>query len=157
MVSRGAGDRMSAEMDVSSTIYSCIGRRICRVGRIFFRVGCDVQYDAGPIELTFDSDKAFVFDVGSDGERLRISSTSWDEYFEAMDALEKAEGTRSHDRWVRVSVSGEPKYRDLVARTVDDASPIESPNGKITGIVLRVGGTMLRVDVVADEIYVDIS
>lgn len=156
MVCSREGDRVNY-VSASALLEACVGRVVSRIDRVFYVRGQEVQRDVGAVELIFDGGEVLSLDVGSDGESLRVESTPWVDEFEQHPAEENLMFVRTHGKWTRFLVSDASPYREFTGRIVDRVDTVLSPSGKLIGAIFWVAGHVLRIDVEADDLYVQVT
>jgi hypothetical protein len=117
----------------------------------------NTEADRGPIELTFSDGSTVLFDVGTDGEALRLGETPWRDPFKEPLSPENRTFVDKSGKWTPFDVSGQPPYHALVGQSVLDVRLVVTPGGKITGAALTTrAGTIRVVTRGADEVFVDL-
>ena len=135
-----------------------VGRTITSVRRIRYVFEGKTEPEGGPIELSFSGDLVVVLDAGSDGETLVVRQGQWlDPFEEPLDKV-NADYVASHGKWTAFDLSKEGRYQELIGQSVDAIVPIKLPSGTQNGIVIWIrGGVLLRIEVSADELYVEMT
>ena len=64
--------------------------------------------------------------------------------------------TAKSGQWTRFDVSLEGEYAPLVGTSVEAVESVETPHGKVVGVVLRTSGGDLRAEVEADDPFVEL-
>ena len=99
-------------------------------------------------------DRVLCFDVEGDGERLSVSHEPWtDPFAEPLDH-ENAMYVATHGKWTLFDVSTERPYSDVVGASLDSILPIANELGRLTGVSLEFGETVLNVFADCDELFV---
>lgn len=122
-----------------------------------YEVGGEVVSEAGPIELTFTDNGLVLLDGGADGESLRIERSQWVDHFSEPLSVENRDYIAKSGKWTSFDVSKRTPYIGLVGERVRAINPVESPDRKVTGLIISTDHCVLRVENVADEIQVDIA
>ncbi|MEU7475729.1 hypothetical protein AB0A63_07075 [Lentzea sp. NPDC042327] len=131
-----------------------LGSVIAKVRRVnYVRPGGHREAEEGPIELTLENGAVLLFESGSDGESLRLSTGEWADPFAGPLSPENQDFVARSGKWTAFDVSSEGDYRELVGRRVEDISLVVE-SGKTTGVELSVGSVFVRAVVVADELTV---
>ena len=139
-----------------SALLQLVGRALSALHRIYFTHGAEVYRTAGGIEMTFADGATYTFDSGPDGEALAIKPGMWLDPFRApLDATNTAY-VRQHGKWTRFDVSGEEPYSALIGQAVEGVVPLTTPEGKLVGATITVGAHLLRIEVGADELIVNV-
>lgn len=132
------------------------GKVISIIRRIWYVLHGEVSSASGPIELSFSDGSAILLDAGPDGETLSVSEQPWRDPFEGQLSQENEMYIRQSGKWTAFDVSGEAPYARLIGRAVEGVEPHLSPDGKPIGVTLRAGNGVLRAEVEADELHVDV-
>jgi hypothetical protein len=140
---------------VQKSYTSLAGERLVRIRRAFYEFQGVVERDKGPVELSFDSGTVMYFDVGADAESLAPMEGPWVDYFSPPLSAENEEYVRTHGKDVAFDVSNEYAYRRLIGRKVSKVREIFNATApKVTGLIIEFDDAHLRVEVVADDLYV---
>jgi len=139
------------------SILQLVGRVLTGLHRIYFTFGSDVVRTSGGIEMAFADGAAYTFDAGADGEALVVKAGLWLDPFQPPLDESNAAYVRQHGKWTKFDISGEEPYSGLIGCAVDDAIPLMTPEGKLVGATITIGGRELRMEVGADELIVDIA
>ena len=145
------------ESEAQALVGSFVGDFIEGITRIFYVFDDEVNRDAGGIELILRNGSIIHLDSGGDGEALVISKDPWQDGFELATTLEDLEFVRTHGKWTRFDVSREARFRDLIGRSIDAVNLVLTPAGKVVGATFWVASQMLRVEVDADDLYVQLA
>lgn len=132
------------------------GRNVTTVRRVRYELAGTLRSDNGPLEITFD-DSAIVLQPASDGELLAIESQAWTDPFAAPLSTENEEYVRTHGKWTAFDISKESPYDRLIGTQVELILPISNPGGAIVGLEVTFELAVLRVEVEADELLVDLA
>lgn len=115
------------------------------------------QAPVGPLECAFDDGVAVVLDAGGDGETLTATVGPWVDVFKEPLSEENREFVELSGKWTGFEVvPGEPLWR-AVGQPLLRVEEISSPLNKITGVLLRIGSTSIRIYVEFDELFVDVA
>jgi hypothetical protein len=134
-----------------------IGKRIAFIRRLLYVFAGRVESDIGPVEITFSDGSTFLFNVGPDGESLRIEEGQWRDPFREPLSSENREFVERSGKVTAFDVSAKPPYSPLIGRTVLDVQPIVGPLNKITGTNIITDAGTIRVTIGADEVLVDLT
>lgn len=127
------------------------GSRITRIDRVFFQSDGAVDPDDGPIELHLDDGSVFLFDGEPDGETLRVRALSWCDPFEGKLSMENEAFVAESGKWVRVAVSDEAPYNDLINVEVCDVEVLKNRFGNVAGFAIKTSVRTLWFVVQGDE------
>lgn len=116
-----------------------------------------VESDNGPVEVTFSDGSTFLFNVGADGESLRIEEGQWRDPFQEPLSPENREFVERSGKVTAFDVSAKRPYDALIGRTVLDIQPIVGPLNKITGAAIITDAGTIRVTIGADEVLVAVT
>lgn len=134
-----------------------VGRTVVGIRRVLFEFNGHLDRDRGPIELSFGGGAVLFMDAASDGESLSLSTEPWADPFAGPLSAENAEFVRRSGKWSAIDVGGEPAIARLLGEQVIHVTPISNVDHRPVGAVLRIGRYDLRVEVVADDLYVELS
>ena len=143
--------------DVRDRLAGLIGKRIASIRRLLYVSAGSVQSEVGPIEIAFSDDSTFLFNIGSDGESLRLDEAQWHDPFEEPLSPENRRFVERSGKVTAFDMSSVRPYDKLIGRTVLDVQPIVGPLNKITGAAVVTDAGMIRVATAADEVLVDIA
>jgi len=126
---------------------------VTKVERLRYIAADQHEVIDGALFLWFD-DRVLCFDVEGDGERLLVSEEPWtDPFAEPLDN-ENAMYVAKHGKWILFDVSTERPYSDVVGASPDGILPIANALGRLTGVSLEFGETVLNVFAECDELLV---
>lgn len=130
---------------------------ITRVRRInYVNPNGDRDERRGPIEFTFGGGVILRLESSSDGVSLRLRVGEWIDPFGGRLSEENAAFVRASGKWTAHDVSREPGYRKMIGHLIG-AVTLLTMNDLVTGVELTMGGVVLRAEVDADELVVDVS
>jgi hypothetical protein len=127
------------------------------VRRIWYVLGGEILSTAGPLELRFADESAVVLNAGPDGEALAMDTSRWVDPFAPPLSPENEQFVASSGKWTSFDVSDEEPYARVVGGTVDRVDPQMTPEGKLVGIGILAGPTIIRAVVGADELNVEVK
>jgi hypothetical protein len=133
-----------------------IGKRIASIRRLLYVVAGRIESETGPIEITLADGSTFLFNVGPDGESLRIEEGRWRDPFTEPLSRENREFIERSGKVTAFDVSGARPYDALIGRTVVDVKPTIGPLNKVTGAAIITDAGTIRVTIGADEVLVDV-
>ncbi len=145
------------ESEARAALGLVVGRSVVRVRRIFYVHAGEVNRTVGAIELLFHDGSIIYLDGGSDGQSLVVKSAPWIDPFEGVLTPENEEFVRTHGKWTRFDVSNEEEYEGLIGKAVDSIDLIQTPRGKVVGATFWLSLQRLRVEVEADDVYVQLT
>lgn len=134
-----------------------VGKTIASIRRLFYVFAGRVQSETGPIEVTFSNGSTFLFNVGPDGESLRIEEGHWLDPFQDPLSLENKKFVERSGKVTAFDVSTKRPYDGLIGRTVVDVQPIVGPLNKITGAAFVTEAGAIRITIGADEVLVEVT
>jgi hypothetical protein len=128
------------------------GREIVRVRRVNY-VNPDGTRDIsrGPIEVTFHDDVVLRLESGSDGASIRLRVGEWRDPFAEPLSADNRDFVQSSGKWDVFDVSSDPDYRTLIGKTIGTINLL-TLNDRIVGAELAVGSVLVRAEVKADEL-----
>ena len=148
---------MTAE-SLRAKLASLVGKTILSIGRVHYVLARTTESDRGPIELTFSDSSIALFDVGPDGEALRLEEARWRDPFDEPLSSVNRDFVEKSGKWTAFDVSGEPPYVALIGQTVLDVQPILTEGGKITGTAVTTHAGTIRVRTYgADDVFVTVA
>jgi hypothetical protein len=133
------------------------GRSITRLRRVMFVCRDKIDDTSGPLELSFDDGSTLLFDAGPDGEALAVKPAAWIAYFTEPISAKNQEFILRSGKWTGFDVSGQPPYSQLISTIVQEITPVRTPEDKIKGAIIMTSSCVVRVEVEADEMTVDIA
>lgn len=143
---------MASDVDFSA-LERVLGKQLIGASRIVYEHDGAVETSRGDLELVFSGGDVVLFEVGGDGERLRIQEEAWQDPFAPPLSAENEEFVRKSGKYVR-----------LDARAVGPALPvgeslvryraIRNHFGSVAGVRLEFDGSAVRFLVEGDESYV---
>lgn len=133
-----------------------LNRKIVRVRRINY-VWPDGYRNTreGPLEIELEGGLVIRFESGSDGESIRFRVGAWVDPFAGPLSEENRQFIKEAGKWSVFDLSDSEAYRLLVGKCIRDFDLIISM-GKFVGIGLVVGNLLLKAEVEADELLVDL-
>jgi len=143
---------MSTVLDV---LVRAVGRVITGVRRVYFEFGGELDRSRGALELTFDDGSVVVLDSGADGELMRADEVAWHDPFEGHLDEENRAFIAECGKWTAVDARDESRFAALIGRRVKAVQAIENEGGRLVGARYRVGPHDIRVEVIADDLFVD--
>jgi len=144
-------------MAIRDRLAGLIGKRIASIRRLLYVFAGRVESGAGPLEVTFSDGSTVLFNVGPDGESLRIEDGVFLDPFEEPLSPENAEFVRRSGKFTAFDVSAERPYHALIGRAVLDVQPIVGPLNKITGAAINTDAGTIQVTIGADEVLVTVT
>jgi hypothetical protein len=129
---------------------------IVSVRRVLYCLRGDIVSGAGPIELVFSDGSVVVLDAGSDGEELAQSTSCWVDAFAPPLSAENQRFVDESGKWTAFDVSGQAPYSRLVGAAVEGVEVHVTPSGKVVGTTIRAGNVVVRAEVEADDLIVDV-
>lgn len=142
---------------IRDTLAGLIGKRIASIRRLLYVFAGRVRSDIGPIEVSFSDGSTFLFNVGPDGESLRIEEGLWRDPFQEPLSPENREFVARSGKVTAFDVSAKRPYDALIGRTVLDLQPIVGLLDKITGASIITDARTIRVTIGADEVLVEVT
>jgi hypothetical protein len=133
------------------------GRVIVGVRRVCYVLRGDVTSTAGPLELSFADGSTLVLDAGPDGEALAVSTKPWVDPFASPLSSDNERYVGISGKWASFDVSREARYSGLLKMPVDGVEPHLTADGKVVGATIQAGSVVVRVEVGADELHVDLD
>jgi len=133
------------------------GKVIVGVRRVWYCLRDDVTSTVGPIELSFTDGSVVRLDVGPDGEALAIATSAWVDPFAPPLSTENELFVETSGKWSAFDVSGQAPYSKLVGAAIAEVKPHYTPNGKPVGATIHAGSAVVRANVDADELVVDVA
>lgn len=131
------------------------GAVIQSMRRVWFVFLGHIAKEMGPVEVNFHNGSTILLDAAADGEALLVATQPWSNPFQPPLSDENARFVEKCGKWSAFDVSSCPFYQRLIGAVVDDFEWQLTPSGRIKGVTLRAGEASLRVEVEADEVYVD--
>jgi hypothetical protein len=129
---------------------------IARVRRInYVQPDGNREASEGPIELTLDNGAVFRLESSSDGESLRLSIGEWEDLFAEPLSPENRDFAARSGKWAAFDVSHEGNFARLIGQKIIHLGLL-TREGKIVGAELLFESTILRTEVRADELFVDL-
>lgn len=113
------------------------------------------EVSEGPVEFALDNGAVLRLESGADGESVRLCVGEWVDPFEEPLTPENWEFVARSGKWGAFDVSSEDGFRRLVGQRVSNLGLILG-NNKVTGVEIRFGSMLVRAEVVADELRVDL-
>ena len=132
------------------------GREVSRVRRVRYEISGNVRSEGGPLEITFVDDTVVVLRPAPDGERLAIETSKWIDTLAPPLSAENEEYVRTHGKWTAVDLSTRSPFSKLVGTEAELVSPVLNPHGSIVGFEAAFPLGVIRAEVVADELVVDV-
>jgi hypothetical protein len=133
------------------------GRVLSAVRRIWYVLDGDITSNARPIELTFRDGSTVGLDAGSDGEKLAVRNTPWQDPFREPLTRKNHDYVEKSGKWTAFDVSSKFPYDRLIGLPVVAVEPLVTPSGKIYGATMRTVAGAIRAEVAADELWVDVD
>jgi hypothetical protein len=130
--------------------------KIARVQRVRYVFEGSVTDDDGPLQVSFDSGALLRFDVGGDGEILKVDTTPWVDPFKEPLSDENRECVVQSGKWTEFDVSEEPPYSSVIGDTVYQVRLITLTDGKLVGVIFSGGKSELAASTGADNLQVTI-
>jgi len=139
-------------MDTLQQLRSYVGRRITKIERLGYEFRGSQDIDNGDLQVWFNGD-VLRFGVCSDGESLRVEEQPWKDPFAAPLSEENERYVETHGRSVLVDVSAEPGFDALIGQPLQEVLPLVNEFGKLIGVSLHVGPTVVDVHVEFDDLH----
>jgi hypothetical protein len=133
-----------------------LGRVVAQIRRVRYEVAGAVRSENGPLEISFTYGNPTVLEPASDGEQLIIRVGSWVDPFAAPLSEENDVFVRTHGKWTAVDVSDGRSFREIVGSEAQLVTPVVNPEGAIVGLEATFPRAVLRAEVQADELVVDV-
>jgi hypothetical protein len=130
---------------------------VVAIRRVFFELHGQLDWSRGPVEFTFDDGSVLLLESGADGESLRITDNEWTDAFAGVLSRENAGFVERSGKWTAVDVSGEAPTASLVGARIGSVAQILTTTGGVAGLVLQIGDRQVRVEVIADDLYVEVA
>ncbi|WP_067648446.1 hypothetical protein [Nocardia harenae] len=134
-----------------------VGRIVTALRRIHYVFEEAVDAEEGAIEFTFEDGDVFLFDSGSDGSELRVQRERWVDPFESPLPPENVEYVAEYGKYTAFDVSSSTPYAGLIGASIDAVDEILLPDSRVSGLVVTVGGSVVRFETLADELRVQIT
>jgi hypothetical protein len=132
-----------------------IGARITRVRRIHYVCRGMPNTGCGPLELTFGG-RVILLDGAADGEAPRVSTQAWPDPFAGPLSDENRAYADKSGQWTAFDVSAQGALAPFTGHVLASVEAVLADSGKVTGVILRTGGGgIIRVDVEADEVFLN--
>ncbi|MEO8889792.1 MAG: hypothetical protein ABI301_04940 [Jatrophihabitantaceae bacterium] len=136
---------------------SLVGRRVERVGRVYYVHDGQTSIGDGAVEIGFSDGSVRRYEVAGNGEGLRIEDTPWlDPFAEPLDAVNR-EYVRDVGKWTAFDVSDEEPYSQICGSTVTAVEEITNERGVIIGVLIGTDLGRLAAKVGADELWVVVT
>ncbi|WP_431874717.1 hypothetical protein [Amycolatopsis sacchari] len=142
---------------LSGEVVNLRGKNVTLLRRILYVFQGEITDQNGPLELTCDDDTVLWFDAAANGEDLKVETGRWRDPFTGEQTVENREFIEASGKWTAFDVSAAPPFSGLIGQRIHDTTPIKNPEERVVGVVIRFTGAGLRVEAVADELWVDVS
>lgn len=140
---------------IHEVLVRAVDQVITGVRRVYFEFGGQLDRSRGALELTFDDGSVVVLDSGADGELLRVDAVAWRDPFEGRLDEENRAFIAEYGKWTGVDARDEPRFAALIGQHVEEVQVIENEAGRLVGALYRIGPHHVRVEVIADDLFVD--
>ncbi|GGR72218.1 hypothetical protein GCM10010169_15200 [Micromonospora fulviviridis] len=143
-------------MNEAELLRSLVGQELSAVRRINYVLpdgSCDRR--EGPLELTVRSELTVRLDSSSDGESLHVEQGQWEDPFRGSLSPENIAFLKTAGKWTAFDVSGDNEYRSMIGRSIEQVKFVTRA-GKTVGVDIVISAAVIRAEVVADELVVDL-
>ncbi|UGT59407.1 hypothetical protein [Nocardia asteroides] len=134
-----------------------VGKVVTALRRIHYVFEGAVDEQEGAIEFTLADGDVFLFDSGSDGSELRVKRERWVDPFESPLSPENVEYVAEYGKYTAFDVSSSAPYARMIGAPIERAEEVLLPDGRVAGMVLTIGGSVVRFETLADEMRVEIA
>ena len=157
MVHEGHGGKAMNSVTLK-TLQSIVGAVVTSVGRVFYVYQGETNTEVGALVFEFADGRHMRIDSGPDGEALKVVARRWEDPFrEDQMTPENRRFVELSGKWTAVDVSRNPGYVEIIGGVITDVTPVLAFGGKIIGAIFETSKGVLRTDVEADDLYVQVG
>jgi hypothetical protein len=148
------GTGAPAECFEKALLYTCLGRQLLGIRRMFYVYRDVTDRSNGALEFWFDQDRLLFLDGGPEGETLVVSDKKWNDPFERAQTDEDRRWIAEHGKWAAFDVTTDPEYSYLVGATLNAVQVLRNQWDRIVGLRSVFGPYVIDVINGADQTIV---
>jgi len=133
------------------------GRVISTITRVRYVSPDGSVSDTGPMELRLSDGSSAVFDVGPDGETLRVDEGPWQDPFQEPLSPDNRAYVQEVGKWTAFDVTDEYPYSALTGQRLEAVAAQENSLGYPERVSFRTQAATVSVAVGADELVVKVE
>jgi hypothetical protein len=144
-------------MSLQRTSEVLTAHTVVRIRRLQYVFRGEVKVESGgPIELTLDNSEVVLLTVGHAGEAIDVRSEAWSDPFAPPLSKDNEDFVARSGKWTAFDVSDEVGFIAIVGTAARQVMEVRNPEGVVLGLELTFPKAVLRAEVAADALFVDI-
>lgn len=143
-------------MTVTDIETALLGRIVASIRRVIFELAGRSRTGNGPLELGFTDGNSLLFQPAPDGECLAVSVGPWTDPFTPPLSDENETFVKEHGKWTGLDISNKVPFNQIVGSKAEFVLPIRNLRNGVVGLEVSFSSVVLRAEVEADELIVDV-